>query len=100
MAWGGFLVWYLPEYPVSIDDRYELYGETKRARYYAVTRGQAPPSSDPTLTSANTILVSPATVSSQGADMFPNSEEVFRNTFPGFHEVYRDELAVVLSKQQ
>ncbi|MGA7558512.1 MAG: hypothetical protein WBP73_11205 [Terriglobales bacterium] len=100
MAWGGFLVWYLPEYPVAIDDRYELYGETKTRRYYAVTRGQAPPSSDPTLTAANTILVSTGNGIIKGADLFPNSEEVFRNTFPGFHEVYRDELAVVLSKQQ
>jgi hypothetical protein len=100
MTWGGFLVWYLPEYPVAIDDRYELYGETKTSHYYDITRGQAPPSSDPTLTAANTILVSTGNGIIKGADLFPNSEEMFRVTFPGFHEIYRDDLAVVLSRQQ
>ncbi len=100
MTWGGFLAWYLPEYPVAIDDRYELYGETRTKLYYDVTRGQAPPSSDPTLTAANTILVSPSNGIIKGADLFPDPEQMFRVTFPGFHEVYRDELAVVLTRQQ
>jgi len=99
LAWGGFLAWYLPEYPVAIDDRYELYGEARTKLYYDVTRGQKPPSSDPTLTAANTILVTPDNGIIKGADLFPNPEEMFRATFPGFHEVYRDDLAVVLSKQ-
>jgi hypothetical protein len=100
MTWGGFLAWYLPEYPVAIDDRYELYGETKTKLYYDVTRGQAPPASDPTLTAANTILIRPDNGIIKGADLFPNPEETFRAVFPGFHEVYRDDLAVVLSRQQ
>ena len=100
MTWGGFLAWYLPEYPVAIDDRYEPHGEARTKLYYDVTRGQAPPSSDPTLTAANTILINPENGVIKGADLFPNPEEMFRATFPGFHEVYRDELAVVLSRQQ
>ncbi len=100
MEWGGFLAWYLPEYPVAIDDRYELYGETTTKRYYDITRGQAPPSSDPTLMGANTILVSTGNGIIKGADLFPNPAEMFRATFPGFHEIYRDEFAVVLSRQQ
>ena len=100
LTWGGFLVWYLPEYPVAIDDRYELYGEAKTKLYYDVTRGQAAPSSDPALTAANTILVTPDNGIIKGADLFPNPEEMFRVTFPGFHEVYRDDLAVVLTRQQ
>ena len=100
MTWGGFLAWYLPEYPVAIDDRYELYGETKTKLYYDVTRGQSPPFSDPALMAANTILVSPDNGIIKGADLFPNPEEMFRAALPGFHEVYRDDLAVVLSRQQ
>jgi hypothetical protein len=99
LAWGGFLAWYLPEYPVAIDDRYELYGEAKTKLYYDVTRGLAAPASDPTLTAANTILLSPENGIIKGADLFPDPEEMFRATFPGFHEVYRDDLAVVLTKQ-
>ena len=100
LVWGGFLAWYLPEYPVAIDDRYELYGEAKTKLYYDVTRGQAAPSSDPALTAANTILVTPDNGIIKGADLFPNPEEMFRAAFPGFHEIYRDDIAVVLSRQQ
>jgi hypothetical protein len=32
--------------------------------------------------------------------MFPNAEEVFHTALPGFQQVYRDDLAVVLSKQR
>jgi hypothetical protein len=100
MEWGGFLAWYLPEYPVAIDDRYELYGETRTGSYYEVTRGQAKSSSDPTLAAANTILLSTRDSIVWSPDMFPNREEIFRLSFPGSHEVYRDDLAVVLTKQQ
>lgn len=99
MAWGDFLVWYLPEYPVAIDDRYELYGEAKTRNYYDVTRGQSAPSSDPALMAANTIILSPDIGIIKGVDLFPDPEEMFHSTFPGFHEVYRDDLAVVLSRQ-
>ncbi|MGB9196045.1 MAG: hypothetical protein WCB53_03870 [Terriglobales bacterium] len=99
MVWGDFLIWYLPKYPVSIDDRYELYGETRTRDYYDVTRAQAAPSSDPALITANTIILSPDNGIIKGVDLFPNPEEMFRSTFPGFHEVYRDDLAVVLSRQ-
>ena len=100
IEWGGFLAWYLPEYPVAIDDRYELYGESRTKLYYEVAKGQAKPSSDPTLAAANTILFSPSDSVVWSPDMFPNKEEAFRLSFPGFHEVYRDDLALVLTKQQ
>ena len=99
LEWGGFLAWYLPEYPVSIDDRYELYGETRTASYYKVTGGVDKPSSNPAFASVNTILLSPGDSLIRNPDMFPNPEEVFRFSLPGFREVYRDDLAVVLIKQ-
>jgi hypothetical protein len=99
MEWGDFLVWYLPEYPVSMDGRYELYGEARTARYYGVTRGLLEPSSDPAFAAANTILLSASSGLIRGPDLFPNVEEIFRSTFPGFHEVYHDDLAVVLTRQ-
>lgn len=99
LEWGGFVAWYLPEYPVSIDERYELYGETRTASYYKVTGGVDKPSSDPAFASANTILLSPGDSLIRNPDMFPNPEEVFRFSLPGFREVYRDDLAVVLTKQ-
>lgn len=98
LEWGDFLVWYLPEYPVAIDDRYELYGDRRTRSYYQVTRSQANPSSDPALTVANTILLSTRDGVIWSLDAFPNREEILHLSFPGFREVYRDDLAVVLSR--
>ena len=100
LEWGGFLAWYLPEYPVAIDHRYELYGETRTGIYYAVTKGLIESSFDPNLSAANTIVLNSSDSIIRNPEMFPNSEEVFRLAFPGFHQVYRDDLAVVMTKQQ
>ncbi len=99
MDWGDFIAWYLPEYPVSIDDRYELYGEEKTGLYYGVTRAKVIPSTDPDFATANTLLLSTRCGLVSGVEMFPNAQEVFRLTYPGLHEVYRDEFAVVMSRQ-
>jgi hypothetical protein len=98
MDWGDFIAWYLPQYPVSIDDRYELYGEEKTSLYYGVNRAKVIPSSDPAFAAANTVILSARSGLVSGVEMFPNAEEVFRLTYPGLHEVYRDKLAVVLSR--
>ncbi|HEX3151405.1 MAG TPA: hypothetical protein VHR66_25225 [Gemmataceae bacterium] len=38
--WGGYLIWALPEYPVSMDGRTNLYGEDRLQRAYAVWNGE------------------------------------------------------------
>lgn len=99
IGWGGFLAWYLPDHPVAIDERYELYGETKTADYHKVTQWMVAPSSDSDFASANTVILSAENGLIRGVEIFPNPEEMFRTTFPGFRQVYKDELAVVLTKQ-
>ena len=37
--WGGFLTWYLPQYPVSIDGRNDLYGDKFVADYVTFNSG-------------------------------------------------------------
>jgi hypothetical protein len=37
--WGGFLTWYLPQYPVSIDGRNDLYGDKFVADYLIFNSG-------------------------------------------------------------
>ena len=32
--WGGFISWYMPEYPVAIDGRTDLYGDEIDTRFY------------------------------------------------------------------
>lgn len=99
LEWGGFVAWYLPDYPVAIDDRYELYGEERTGTYYAVTKGLVRSSFDNTLIGANTIVLNVRDGLVRNPEMFPNREENFAAAFPGFHEVYRDDLAVVLTRQ-
>jgi hypothetical protein len=95
--WGGFLTWYLPTYPVSIDERYELYGEENFRLYNQV---MIPSPGYPALASANTILVSKESGMVRASQIFPNAEAVFQASFPGFQQVYSDDLAVVWSKLQ
>jgi hypothetical protein len=99
LEWGGFVAWYLPGYPVAMDDRYELYGEERTGTYNAVTKGLVKSSLDTTLIGANTIVLSISDGIVRNPEMFPDREEIFRLAFPGFHEVYRDDLAVVLTRR-
>jgi hypothetical protein len=100
LAWGGFLTWYLPGYPVSIDDRRELYGEETLKSYYQVSTGRRLSSEYPALASANTFILSTENGLVHIPKMYPNPDQIFQTVFPGFHEVYHDDLAVVLSNQK
>jgi len=58
LGWGGFLIWYLPQYPVAIDGRNDLYGEDLNRRFYATAF--ADPESynqDPYLGAAGVVLL-------------------------------------------
>ena len=47
--WGGFLTWYLPEYPVAIDGRTDLYGADFNIQYAKVMNAEAHYSTFPPL---------------------------------------------------
>jgi hypothetical protein len=83
--WGGFLTWYLPEYPVSIDSRSDLYPEELYVAYFKLMQAEVPLESDPSFARAQTILLDS---SSPMADAL--------STLPDFRVVYRDNVAVVL----
>jgi hypothetical protein len=54
--WGGFLIWSLPEIPVSIDGRTNVYGEEKIERCFMVWSGVPGWNSDPDLIKAKLII--------------------------------------------
>ena len=83
--WGGFLTWYLPEYPVSIDSRGDLYGDDAYVAYFKLMQAEAPLESDPAFARAQTILLEANS---------PMAEAL--STLPDFRVVYRDNVAVVL----
>lgn len=87
--WGGFLTWYLPEYPVSIDSRATLYGDEINQRYFKVTTAEIPLDADPSFANARTILLrkdSPMAVA--------------LSAVPQFRVAYQDDVAMVLLQNQ
>jgi hypothetical protein len=87
--WGGFLTWYLPEYPVAIDGRTDLYGDDFNIQYAKVMNAEAHYSTFPPLAQAGTILL--------------EKKSLLGSALPhvaGFNQVYADDVAVVLVREQ
>jgi hypothetical protein len=86
--WGSFLTWYLPQYPVAIDDRTDAYGENLTVAYFKLTTGQVPLQDDAALSRASTILL-------------PADSEMGKalSTLPGYKQVYLDDQAMVLVRE-
>jgi len=87
--WGGFLTWYLPEYPVTIDSRTALYGDEINERYFKVTTAEIPLDADPSFANARTILLR------QDSPM-----AVALSAVPQFRVAYRDDVAMVLLQNE
>jgi hypothetical protein len=82
--WGGYLIWNLPELPVSIDGRTNLYGDERVERAVMTTSGLPGWQNDPDLTAARVVLIS--------------REEALAELLrldPRFRRVYEDSIAVV-----
>lgn len=88
-SWGGFLTWYLPEYPVLIDGRTDLYGDAVNLPYFQVMDAEIPLESYPGFAQAQTFLLE--TNSPLGAALA---------TLPTFRLAYKDSQAVLLVRQQ
>lgn len=88
-AWGGFLTWALPEYPVLIDTRADLYGDAINLPYFQATTAEIPLESYPGFTQSQTFLLEANSAMAQAL-----------STMPGFRVVYKDHVAVVLVRMQ
>jgi len=86
--WGGFLTWYLPEYPVVIDTRTDLYGDAVNILYFQLITAKIPLESHTDFAQAQTVLLE---VHSPIAEALA--------TLPGFRVAYRDEQAMVLIRE-
>jgi len=85
--WGGFLIWYLPEYPVAIDSRIDLYDENFIVQYFKVMNAEVPYKAYPAMAQAGTLLVQRNS---------PIGEAL--RTLPAFRVAYSDSVAVVATK--
>jgi hypothetical protein len=87
--WGGFLAWYLPQYPVAIDGRTDLYGPDANIQYAKVMNAEAHYSTHPPLNDAGTILLEKKSVMGQALA-----------SVPAFKTVYSDNVALVLLRDK
>jgi hypothetical protein len=55
--WGGFISWYMPEYPVAIDGRTDLYGDEIDNRFFLTENGDPSWGDDPYLKESNVVLL-------------------------------------------
>lgn len=88
-GWGGYLIWRLPEWRVSIDGRANLHGDERLRRYQATWGGLPHWAEDPELV-ASGLVVAPSDT--------PLASLL--KTDPRFTEVYADQTATVFAGKQ
>jgi hypothetical protein len=86
--WGSFLTWYLPEYPVSVDSRIELYGNDRLAAYFDVVGGTKRLEEEPTVARAGTLLIERQSAMSKALMTLPGLKSQYQL-------VYSDDIASV-----
>jgi hypothetical protein len=91
-SWGGFLTWYLPEYPVAVDSRVDLYGDEILTSYFQVITGKERLDTNPSLASARTLLLERQSGMADALERIPVLSAQYR-------KLYSDDLAVVFVKQ-
>jgi len=84
---GGFLTFYLPTYPVSIDGRTDIYGEAMNERYMKTEAADPSYTSDPYLNEAGFVILK---------NTFPLSKLLAVD--PRFRLIYKDDVATVLAR--
>lgn len=85
--WGGFLIFYMPQYPVAIDGRGDLYGDDRYAQFYATENAEPSYATDPYLNEAGVVILKNTVPL---ARLLPTDRR--------FRVIYRDEIAVVLAR--
>jgi hypothetical protein len=89
LGWGGFLMWYMPDYPVAVDGRNDLYGDQLDEVFYASQNGDAGYATDPYLNEAGVVLLA--------ADL-PLAKILTAD--PRFRLIYQDSMSVVFARRQ
>ncbi len=86
--WGGFLTWYMPDYPVAIDGRTDLYGDELDFLFFNSERGEDSYVNDPYLNEAGVVLL----------DRTKPLAMILRGD-QRFQKIYEDPLAVVFVRR-
>jgi len=89
LNWGGFLMWYMPEYPVAIDGRNDLYGDDLDKLFFNSQNAEASYVTDPYLNEAGVVLL--------GSDL-PLAKIL--SVDQRFQLVFHDEIATVYARRR
>lgn len=87
-SWGSFLTWYLPQYPVVVDSRLELYGDDFVAEYFDIVGGKGRLEDSPMFTHAGTLLLERDSAIAKALTKLPALRSQYRL-------VYSNEIASV-----
>ena len=86
--WGGFLTWYMPDYPVVVDGRTDLYGDDLLKMMFDTSNGEASYKDNPYLNQAGVVLL----------HRYDGLVPVL-NLDPRYRKVYEDPIASVFVRQ-
>jgi hypothetical protein len=89
LDWGGFLTWYMPDRPVAIDGRTDLYGDDLEELFFNTANGAPSYAEDPYLNQAGVVILEK---SSNLASLLQSD--------PRFQLVYQDGLAAVFTRSR
>jgi len=87
--WGGFLTWYLPQYPVVVDGRTDLYGDELNELLLQTQNGDTSYKNNPYLNDASLVLL-------RRRDGLVSALELDSQ----FRKIYEDKTATVFVRQQ
>lgn len=88
LNWGGFLMWYMPQYPVAIDGRNDLYGDELDKLFYDSQSAQNSYLTDPYLNEAGLVLLD---------SKLPLAKVL--TVDPRFQLIFHDETATVYARR-
>jgi len=88
LNWGGFLMWYMPEYPVAVDGRNDLYGDELDKLFYQSQNADNSYTTDPYLNEAGIVLLD---------SELPLAKILTAD--PRFELVYHDQIATVYARR-
>lgn len=88
LNWGGFLMWYMPEYPVAVDGRNDLYGDELDKIFFNSQNAEASYTTDPYLNESGVVLL--------GSEM-PLAKIL--SIDPRFQLIYHDDIATAYAKR-
>ncbi len=86
--WGGFLSWYMPEYPVAVDGRTDLYGDKLDKLFFDSQNAEESYKTDPYLDEAGVVLLDSG---------LPLAKLL--TVDPRFKLIYQDQTATVFARR-